>query len=294
MRLAAALLRISTVHATSSCPGRDAACSWRCEASSGTPLRRTGTYSCRERDGSRFCSASFRGACHRAALRADPLAHAALRPGHVPPHSRGAMRPSAACIFVPRKTEGAGNAGCPSHPQPRMQNKKAYERRHHRFAGFTQHSLRNGFNGFLRALLGDRAFLPPSFSREWLPRKLDASVGASGPHDFAVRISATRQARSHVHRIPFPTSVTIAIRPSFGDGTAADVEVIWVKNEQEYFCERGWTGKSTDSLSGKSRRHQWCRFCRAQLREQTLLLISTSEISEASQAASESIPAALA
>jgi hypothetical protein len=26
----------------------------------------------------------------------------------------------------------------------------------------TRHSLRNGFNGFLRALLGDRAFLPPS------------------------------------------------------------------------------------------------------------------------------------
>jgi hypothetical protein len=25
-----------------------------------------------------------------------------------------------------------------------------------------RHSLRNGFNGFLRALPGDRAFLPPS------------------------------------------------------------------------------------------------------------------------------------
>jgi hypothetical protein len=29
-------------------------------------------------------------------------------------------------------------------------------------AGVTRHSLRDGFNGFLRALLGDRAFLPPS------------------------------------------------------------------------------------------------------------------------------------
>jgi hypothetical protein len=29
--------------------------------------------------------------------------------------------------FRPHKTEGAGKAGCPLHPQPRMQNEKAYE-----------------------------------------------------------------------------------------------------------------------------------------------------------------------
>jgi hypothetical protein len=29
---------------------------------------------------------------------------------------------------------------------------------HHGHAGFTRHSLRNGFNGFLRALPGDRLF----------------------------------------------------------------------------------------------------------------------------------------
>ena len=48
--------------------------------------------------------------------------------------------------------------------------------------------------------------------------RLDASVGASGPHDFAVRVSAVRQRRRHVHRIPFLTSVTIAKRPSEGTG----------------------------------------------------------------------------
>ena len=51
-------------------------------------------------------------------------------------------------------------------------------------------------------------------------RKLDASVGASGPHDFAVRVSAIRQRRRRVHRIPRPTSVTIAKRPSEGAGRA--------------------------------------------------------------------------
>jgi hypothetical protein len=33
---------------------------------------------------------------------------------------------------------------------------------------------------------------------------------------------------------------------------ATDIEVIWVKGEQEYFCERGWTGCAPNSLSGKS------------------------------------------
>jgi hypothetical protein len=47
-------------------------------------------------------------------------------------------------------------------------------------------------------------------------RRLDAGVEASGPHDFAVRVSTVRQERCRVHRIPHPTSVTIAKRPSVG------------------------------------------------------------------------------
>src|ERR1700738_1862802 len=35
-------------------------------------------------------------------------------------HSRCAMRPSCACTFRPG--EGVGNAGCPPHPQPRVQS----------------------------------------------------------------------------------------------------------------------------------------------------------------------------
>src|SRR6266567_9470248 len=42
---------------------------------------------------------------------------------HTPPRSRGAMRPSFAKTVRPKKTEGAGNAGCPMHPQPRVRNK---------------------------------------------------------------------------------------------------------------------------------------------------------------------------
>ena len=59
---------------------------------------------------------------------------------------------------------------------------------HHGHTGFTRHSPRNGFNGFLRALSGDRAFLSPSPAIcATHIRRLDASVEASRPHDFAVR-----------------------------------------------------------------------------------------------------------
>jgi hypothetical protein len=33
---------------------------------------------------------------------------------------------------------------------------------------------------------------------------------------------------------------------------AADIEVIWVRREQEYFCERGWTAEPPRSPTGKS------------------------------------------
>ena len=72
--------------------------------------------------------------------------------------------------------------------------------------------------------------------------KLDASVGASGPHDFAVRkISALVFSAACVHRIPCPTSVTIAKRPSVWAGMAKDMQVSWVRREWEYFCEGDWT-----------------------------------------------------
>jgi hypothetical protein len=74
-------------------------------------------------------------------------------------------------------------------------------------------------------------------------RKLDASVEASGPHDFAVReVSALVFGATCVHRIPHPTSVTIAKRPSVWGGMADDIDLIWVGGEEKYFCKWDWTG----------------------------------------------------
>jgi hypothetical protein len=99
---------------------------------------------------------------------------------------------------------------------------------HHGHTGNTRHSLRNGFNGFLRALPSDRAFLPLS-PAEIIFRQLDASVGASGPHDFSVRVSTFRQARRS--RPPHPVAYVRDDRETplclgrDGAGCAADLGV---------------------------------------------------------------------
>src|SRR4051794_19801337 len=74
--------------------------------------------------------------------------------------SRGVKTPELCPTTPPR--EGAGNAGCALHPQSRVQKVKSTRGSHHRFTGATRHSPRNGFNGFLRDLPGDRALLSPS------------------------------------------------------------------------------------------------------------------------------------
>src|SRR6266566_5027793 len=179
------------------------------------------------------------------------------------------MRPRR-CFYLPPE-EGVGNAGCPLHPRSRV-HLVAVERT--RVTTSTPESpgipARNGFNGFLRALLGDRALLPPSFANlhcictrlgRHNIRELDASVGASGPHDFAVRCNISRPravdrsqifrpalqsiARKTLPRPPHstPRFVTIMIRPSCGVGWRKLVEMICPTGEAKYFCKRVWTAQ---------------------------------------------------
>jgi hypothetical protein len=96
--------------------------------------------------------------------------------------------------------------------------------------------------------------------------RVDISVEMSGPHDFAVRgrlhksrseglvpvppkpkrrrISAARLATLRVHRIPHPTFVTIAKRPSYRGGMESALQLFLPNREAEYFFWRGWTGLS--------------------------------------------------
>ena len=79
----------------------------------------------------------------------------------------------------------------------------------------------------LRALPGDRAFLPPLLSGKIRERERQRSR-RSGPHDFAVRFTRFRQRRIHVHRIPPRVRGRSTSRPYQWDETVHDVDdAIW-------------------------------------------------------------------
>jgi len=77
-----------------------------------------------------------------------------------------------------------------------METRNAHE--HTGSAEAIRPSLRNGFTAY-NALSLVTGFLA-TIACERI-RKLDASVGASGPHDFAVRVSHVRLRDLGVHRI---------------------------------------------------------------------------------------------
>jgi hypothetical protein len=70
-------------------------------------------------------------------------------------------------------------------------------------------------------------------------RRLDAGVEASGPHDFAVRVSTIRQARRPRPPHPAPYVRDDRETPLREGGTAIDIDLIWVRREAKYFCGRG-------------------------------------------------------
>jgi hypothetical protein len=124
-------------------------------------------------------------------------------------------RPAARCARASDKNIRPGKQRAQGMPGARCTRSLVCKSRkhtssHHRFSQTTRHSLRNGFNGLLRALPGDRAFLSPSPGGYWLCQArsgliktstgLDAGVEASGPHDFAVRVSVVRPRALIAHR----------------------------------------------------------------------------------------------
>ena len=96
--------------------------------------------------------------------------------------------------------------------------------------------------GLFRALLGDRAFLPPSPLRSFATQELDASVGASGPHGFAVRIGSRSSCASlRVHCIP--PRVRDDREPPLSSGETGGLKsLICPTGKGEYFSRKGWTG----------------------------------------------------
>jgi hypothetical protein len=141
--------------------------------------------------------------------------HAATRPGHGT-HLRLLATQSARALQDHRPSEIRGRRESrvlQAHPQLRVQKVESTQISHHRFAGNSRPSLRNGFNGLLCGLPGDRAFLPPSWCDARHHRQL---IPASRDQDATTSPSALRCVRlciESVHRIPRPTLVTIGQTP---------------------------------------------------------------------------------
>ena len=136
--------------------------------------------------------------------------------GHVTPPSRGADAPGLLPKTCPSgNPEGAGNAGCARHPRSHAQMEKRArmsipaQRRHPGIPCTMVY-------GLFRALPGDRLCC---HRRLRVTRRLDASIGAPGPHGFAVRKRRRSSATPPcVHRIPRQRFATTMIRPSRGAG----------------------------------------------------------------------------
>jgi hypothetical protein len=123
----------------------------------------------------------------------------------------------------------------------------AHECSHHRSPEHPA-SLRNGFNGFLRALPGDRALLPPS------PALLLADLTpATGRQDHTTSSSALApfvKQRRRVHRIPLRVD-DVAQRPSVARDMrthASDLPDVL----SEIFFVQGIDSQMTDLPVGQS------------------------------------------
>jgi hypothetical protein len=140
---------------------------------------------------------------------------------------------------APEKTQGRREDRVSDAPAASYAKVKSIRVSHHRFAGSIRPSLRNGFNGFLRSLPGDRAFLPPSL-RGNSPQSL---IPASGYQNATTSPSANAAPSSTA-----PLASTTS-RPAFRDdrerpsvGRDRDsIRVILAGAEAEYFSDRGWT-----------------------------------------------------
>jgi hypothetical protein len=140
------------------------------------------------------------------------------------------------------------------HPRSRVQ--LCSGRTHTRYnehTGITRRSRTQWLYDLFRALLGDRAGLPPSSADRFCLspvgptqlRKLDASIGASEPHDFVVRCNVSRplalrlltgrEACPAIFRAQNAAAST-ATHPAFV--TMANAPLV------------GWDGKSSRSVSG--------------------------------------------
>src|SRR6202040_3331967 len=113
--------------------------------------------------------------------------------------SRRMFRARYSFISRPLQSKGAGNAGRPMRPIAACAMVMVERTRVSQVTPESPGTPRAMVYGLFRALPGEPGFLATVTPEKLASQELDASVGASGPHDFAVRLSAVRHRHIRVH-----------------------------------------------------------------------------------------------
>jgi hypothetical protein len=131
------------------------------------------------------------------------------------------------------------------HAAPAVSCAKSAQKNAHEHTGSAEairHSLRNGFTAYI--VLSPATGLSCHRHRRDTSRQLDASVGASGPHVFAVRITRRSSSSASASTASRPAAVTIACRPSVGrDSESYSSDLGFGKTE--IFLPRGLDRQAT-------------------------------------------------
>jgi len=133
--------------------------------------------------------------------------------------SRDTLRPRFAKSVRPKRKRAQGRPGarCTRGLACKSRVENAHE--HTGSAEAVRPSLRNGVTAYI-VLSPVRPGLLVTVipGKRDLPKDLTPAIGASGPHDFAVRFTR-RSSKAHPRpSLPAPTSVTMANAPSPGTG----------------------------------------------------------------------------
>src|SRR4051812_1769491 len=141
--------------------------------------------------------------------------------------------PSFALNFPLSLTEGAGKTGCALHPRSRVQCAQEVRTRAYRSSGEHPAFPAQWLYGLFRDLPGEASSFATVTSRD-NPAKLGASIGAPGPHVFAVRIKPRSSVAALASTASHRTFVTISSRPSCRV-RRADHTPDWASEKQKYF-----------------------------------------------------------
>src|SRR5439155_1131128 len=134
-------------------------------------------------------------------------------------------------FVCPLKSEGAGNAGCALHPRSRVPKIAHWAHTSIQGSGNTPTSPAQWLYGLLRALPGERAFLPPSPLRRLLLKSLTPASRrqdhTTSPYALAFSSGAKNAPDAKASTASrAPRVVTIMIRPSCGRETGAVIILI--------------------------------------------------------------------